>query len=183
MKLYVQSATATPRDWVVVDSSEWANLPKKGIPPSINPVIDNTEGWVNFVCCQMIFSGDHYCIEDQPDGRTCITIVNDDPEDFPGDFHAKKWYLGKGDKRTGKTDQRWELYAESAKRRERCQGRIENGQWLGLWCNEHPVNCFTWDEFIWPIASCIRHGVAVPDELFESQRQILSKQDISEWHK
>lgn len=180
MILHYQFATATPQDWKTIDSSEFIALPKKDVP-SNDPVIDNTEGWMNFLSGQMIFSGDHYCVEDQPDDRTCITIVNDDPVDFPGDFHAKKWFLGKYDKLTGKTDQRWELFAESLERRNRCQGRIEDGQWLGLWCNEHPVIVHPWGEFIWPADEYVRHGVMVPDELFQSHKDALSKRDLSEW--
>lgn len=88
MKLYVQWSTDPPTDWIQIDSSEWASLPKKPVPVG-GEVIDSTPGWVAGINCQGVhFSGDHYAVIDTAQGTVIASWV-DDLDDRPaGDFHA-----------------------------------------------------------------------------------------------
>jgi hypothetical protein len=126
----------------------------------------------------MILSGDHYCVEEIAGGCQ-ITIINDDPEDFPGDRNASVWQLKEVDRslRTvgrGKfnTNQTLKVYAESQSRKDR---------FSNVYTNEYPVIVADWSEFVFPSEALIRHGVLVENQLFQEQKDILTTKDLSLW--
>lgn len=94
MKLYIQWTTDPPTDWVQIDSSEWASLPKKPVPTG-GEVIDSTPGWVHAINCgATIMSADHYVVQDLANNKTMVMGWNDDPDDYdPADFWAEMWLI------------------------------------------------------------------------------------------
>jgi len=97
MKVLIQWSLADPEDWEEVDSADWATLPSKPEPIG-GEVLDNTKGWINKMNIQgMIFSEDHFHVEDIPSDGSCkITTWNDDPEDWEeGTYLAEIWHIKK----------------------------------------------------------------------------------------
>jgi hypothetical protein len=82
MKILVQWTTSDLRDWEEIDSSSWADLPFRPDPTGtpISAGVNNQKGWINALNVQgVIFTNDHYSVEDIPDGGVRVTGWNDDP--------------------------------------------------------------------------------------------------------
>ena len=77
MRVLIQWARQSPRDWDAVDSADWAALPnQKGQAAAVNA----QAGWVNAVNVQgMVFEGfDRIAVIDNGDGSVDVWCVNDD---------------------------------------------------------------------------------------------------------
>jgi len=159
MKIYVQWTRLNPRGWAIYDSSVWGALPFKTAPGSLE-VLDDLPGWVHAVNVQgLIFSGDHYAIEDLPDGGIRFILWNDDQLDF-GDTHknAHVWTIGKlsPDARLGgayNTKQTRILYAQ--------RGFLDQF-YKNMKLDNTEIR--DWSEFISPTRGA-RHGIEVSDPL------------------
>lgn len=95
MKVLVQWTLNTPEDWIEIDSSLWANLPKLKEPTGNQTGDNNTKsGWIYDLCIQGLLCGgnDHYAVEELGDGSggVRVTVWNDDPVDYPeGEKYAR----------------------------------------------------------------------------------------------
>lgn len=92
MKVLVQDTLATPGDWRLTDSADWAGLAKKPEPAG-GEVIDDTPGWVYQVNVQGVtFSADYIAVIDRPDGGCEVIAADVDPEDYqPPDMYVQHW--------------------------------------------------------------------------------------------
>jgi len=85
MKIFIQHATDPKTRPEQLDSSEWANLPKKREPDGTE-VIDSTKGWIQSLSVHGVtFKGDHYAILENTSGFAIgsikVVMWNDDPTD------------------------------------------------------------------------------------------------------
>jgi len=86
MKTLVQWTRAIPSGWETLDSADWADVPEKpDVSPSLEEVTTDDAGWVNRINVQgVIFTGDHYAVEDLPvEGGCKVTTWWDDPRTNP----------------------------------------------------------------------------------------------------
>lgn len=94
MKILVQWTRRNPRDWIEVDSSAWASLPKRSEPQTGEMGgQNNVEGWLFDVNVQgVLFGGnDHVAVEDIPGGCR-VYSWSDDPDDDPeGEWFGSVW--------------------------------------------------------------------------------------------
>jgi len=169
MKVLVQWTQVNPRDWVVVESTDWGRTKKRPVPPASRgrPTNDNdigeAEGWVYDLMVQGISFGgaDHYAVQDLLDGSGGIrvTVWNDDPDDFPlGERFAEVWTL-------------YPLVSDP-----RMGGAINTRQFRVVYAQ---ANAFTrwasypkqntevrpWSEFVPPPAALTRHGIWITNDL------------------
>jgi len=97
MRLLIQWTLKEPANWVPLDSSAWASLPKLREPPPGKTGDKNVKpGWVYDLNVQGVrFSGnDHYAVEETGGGAIRVTVWNDDPDDWPeGSKYARVWTL------------------------------------------------------------------------------------------
>lgn len=92
MKFLLQSTLANPKDWEEYDASDWRALPKKPAPGRSDE-IDDKPGWCHGINVQGVtFSADHYFVESIANGGVRVTMINDDPVDYPvGTRYARVW--------------------------------------------------------------------------------------------
>lgn len=179
MKGYVQHTTDTPQGSIEFDSALWSSIPKKDVPTG-GEILDDVQGWVAGLDFQGIdLSGwDHYHVLDQPsDNSVTITLWNDDPDEWLGDFHAQVWELftPQADVRIGNrinTRQRLTVYAELIARQELWQNKVAS---LGL------VAVKPWTEFTIPAGNEERHGIRVSKEKFAEIQAIRRSTDWRDW--
>jgi len=77
MRVLVQWSYATPTDWEVYDSADWASIPKKAAVQGGGP-LDGNRGWITALCVQgVVFTGDQYAVEDHGDGSCTVWLSND----------------------------------------------------------------------------------------------------------
>jgi len=168
MKIFVQWSTLTPEDWQEIDSSEWSSLPQGPVPD--NHTLSNEKLWIHAVNVQgIVFMGyDHYAVEE----GLKVTVWNDDPTDWGGDFHAFEWFILEPalDPKIGKinTRQSFNVYIENPNRIKFYDVRE---------CNA----IYEWKDFIYPSITNTRHGIWVPDELNEAHKSIQAVHGWREW--
>jgi hypothetical protein len=180
MKVLVQWALMTPSDYIEIDSSEWATLPKKGLPgPSQLGGGNDDLGWVNRLNVQGIeFMADHYAVEHLLDGCR-VTTWYDDPEDYsPGVFYARVWtFLDPApDASLGglmNTRQSQVVYAAPTLLQKFWDDSQGNGY--------ENTELRPWDEFEPPDDSIIRHGVWLPEGLYAAHETSKVERGWREW--
>jgi len=161
MKIYIQWSKASPQDYVEIDSSEWASLPKKPLPTG-GETIDNRPGWIHSLDIQgIVLSDDHYHVQDLPDGSIKVTTWHDDLDDWEEkDLTVFEWTIHPltPDPEHG--------------------GAWNTKQFLTVYC--HPdgfeatrgprknVTVKDISEFVSPPEDEIRHGVWTPEPLHEA---------------
>lgn len=95
MKVLLQWAQHSPRDWIEVDAAAWAGLAKRPVP-LLGELggQDADPGWLACVNVQgVMFNGaDHVAVEPLPGDGVRVTSWWDDPEDYPiGERRARVW--------------------------------------------------------------------------------------------
>lgn len=92
MKFLLQTTRANPADWEEYESSDWRALTKK-VAPTPQDNLDDAPGWCHGINVQgVVLQADHYHVESLPSGGVRVTIINDDPIDWPAGFrHARVW--------------------------------------------------------------------------------------------
>lgn len=95
MKVLVQWAHELPGNWQEVDSGSWGHLPARGVPTS-KCRVDGERGWIQSINIQgVLLSGDHYAIEERPDGRVVAYVWSDDPDDWKaGEYWGHRLIFG-----------------------------------------------------------------------------------------
>lgn len=173
MKVLVQWANAAPSDYIEIDSTEWATLPRKPVPVG-GETVDNTPGWLFDVMVQGIsFAGaDHYHVKDVAGGGVKVTAWWDDSEDQPPDqFKAEVWTLLPlaPDPRLGgaiNTRQSRVIYAAPGMMA-RLNKNVENTEFR------------PWSEFVPPDHAC--HGIWVPDRNVPRHEDAQTPHGWREW--
>jgi hypothetical protein len=170
-KGYVQWGRSQASDWEEFDSADWKHLPGKGVPATID-VPDSARGWINALNLYgVIFSGDHYAIEDLPNGAVRVYCWNDDPDDQDSsifsarvvDLHPLQADPGMGGAINTKFTQT--IYAGS-----------------GLSFNpQQNTTVLPWDQFSPPNQVLIRHGIWLPEQLYEDHNQVQTQHGWREW--
>ncbi|MHA2063194.1 MAG: hypothetical protein ACXABY_02315 [Candidatus Thorarchaeota archaeon] len=174
MKVLIQWAVNGPTDWEEIDSADWAALPKKRDPWG-GEKITATPGWVNRLCVQGVeFTADHYAVEDLPGSGCKVYIWSDDPVDYPEGYKnalvCQFLYLDHDPLLNGaiNTRQTTILYFQDTLKN-LMPTRIQGG---------HVKH---WDEFIPPDEAITRHGVLLPDKLYEKHENIRRIAGWREW--
>ena len=177
MKLYVQWALKEPKDWVELDSSQWINLPKGDIPTSETELPEAEELYINQVNIQGVEfrTYDHYAVDSSNGDCIKITCWNDDPEDHEGDFYAVTWTFcnPRYDPVVGSinTVQSWIAFIQSRERRKTIENyNISNLTFIG-----------PWEEFEEPEPEITRHGIWMPDDLYEYSTSMTTSHGWREW--
>lgn len=174
MKVLIQWATNSPADWLEIDSSNWAGLPKKADPRG-GEILNGKPGWINRVCVQGVeFTADHYAVEDLP-GSGCIVYAwSDDPEDYTEGYkNAKVYqflYLDYDPNMNGaiNTRQTVTFYPQSNVR-------------ALMPTSFHGAQVKPWSDFVKPDESITRHGIWLPSDLYTRHENIRSKRGWREW--
>ena len=177
MRLYVQWALKEPKDWVAIDSTQWSNLPKGNTPTSETELPESEKLYINQINIQGVAfrTYDHYAIHDDRTGCVKITCWNDDLEDHDGDFYAVVWTFcnPRYDPIVGcvNTVQSWITFVQSKERRKNIESyNIANLKYLG-----------SWEEFEEPEPELTRHGIWMPDDLFEHSLEVVTPHGWYEW--
>lgn len=179
MKVLIQWALLLPEDWQQTDSKNWQNLISKNEPNGIE-AIDLVGGWINALNVQgVVFEGfDHYHVQHLSSSGGCrVTVWNDDEEDYsPDDFEAHVWtFLPLApDKNFGgqlNTNQTIVTYAgKNAYKR-----WIENGPYVNR-------RILPYVNFVPPsIVDHHRHGIWLPDDLFQQHQIVRTIVGWTEW--
>jgi len=196
MKILIQWARASPLDWEIYDSSEWAGLPRLPEPPRDRtpifsssgrvvrfkgPKVDLSErGYIHRVCIQgVVKSADHLAVVHHEDHVELIHW-DDDPEDLsPLEFNASRWrfYPERGTWKFDLPDgahlwstgfrQEREIYL-TAEMRARF---IEDGL-IPMLTNSAFVDFHDYEQFVPPDEDLIRHGVWMTDAQIERLNEI-----------
>lgn len=173
MKIYVQWSLDTPETWREYDSSEWALLPAKPIPTG-GEIIDAGLGWITSISVQGInFTGDHFAVEDHVDFLDVFAWW-DDPDDYPPEWqggHRYRFYPP-----TVKENRWAEKYWDTNIEHELYGGTLMYDQW------NRPIEGSVTKrigEFIPPPINLIRHGIWLPDDLYEAHSAL---QGPVGWH-
>jgi hypothetical protein len=135
-------------------------------------VPDGNKGWITALnLFGVVFSGDHYAVEDLPNGAVRVTCWNDDPDDQDSSlFYARVvdfWPLQADPTMGGAINTKF-------------QQTIYAGPGLSL-----PVQQYTtvvpWSQFSPPNPSIARHGIWLPDQLYEEHNQAQTTHGWREW--
>ena len=177
MDILYQMALETPQQWTAINANTWRSLLGKGDPlQGHQRVIDAQPGWVNAICCQgVVFGGfDHYAVIDVTEGVE-IYGWNDADDGHRGDFCAKVMtfrplridteYANRVN-----TDQTTHLYAEGSRFSNLMASHFVDDTHV------HP-----WHEFEIPHPEYIRHGVWLPDGLFDMHEDRCETRTWMEW--
>lgn len=171
MKILIQWATSTGKDWTEYDSREWNKLPTKPVPTG-GEWIDNEPGWINQINVQgVVFSGnDHYAVERINNGGIRVTVWVDDEEDIASgasiDKMAEVWtfYPLRPDKKMGNAI-----------------NTVQEKVWYGtkkvrdeLWADIVDVDIRPWEEFTTPDTKFVKHGIWLPDDVFAQHIEAAS---------
>lgn len=165
-KILLQWALANPTDWVEIDASQWATLPKKpdrtGSPAGVG--VDNTPGYINQINIQgLVPTADHYAVEQVDNETVRLTTWNDDPAHAPVGMRYAVVATIKTlapDSRFGgaiNTRQSFVVYAE-----ETTFAKFVLGQWPDV---------RSWSEFVPPAEAITRHGRQLSNTGFEQSRK------------
>ncbi len=191
MKICVQWSTNPANDWVEIDSSDWASIPKKDVPPVdrqpvfrdesglgspvvgfFGPefVINEVPGWICRVCVHgMVMDGDHISIVELEDGIE-VACWNDDLAD-PGsglpDASVRRFYSDLVDK----------TFQISSISRMRLQGfrneldlyipREKINGFDAPWTTGGQAKVLSYDDFVVPDEYVTRHGVWITNDLLD----------------
>ena len=176
MRVLVQWAQRTPRDWQETTAAGFRALPSRPNPNDLpsRPVPDDQAGWIVDINCQgVLFRGhDHYAVEEIEDGAR-ITVWSDSVP--PQDREAQVWTVLNlaPDQRFGaalNTRQSRVVYAASrAMQRWQALGPVEN------------TELRPWSEFVVPPVERTRHGLTLPDELYARHLERQSHRGWREW--
>lgn len=175
MKAFVQWTAADPRDWVEIDTAQWAALPK--LPEPATPSGgDNRPGLVCGLNIQGVsFDGDHYAIEDLPDGSCRVTVWNDDPEDYPPGWRSARVWTFRPLFEDPERGHAWNarptkaIYVGDDIRR-----AYDRAKW-------NPAELRPWSGFAPPDPHFVRHGAWLPDRLYEGHWRSRSLHGWREW--
>lgn len=174
MKVLVQWARRVPTDWTEVDSAAWKTLPKKPDPVG-GEIIDKYPGWINRVCVQGVeFTSDHYAVEHLDNGGCKVYSWSDDPEDYlPGYRNAKiiEFLPLAPDENFGgayNTRQKATFYVEEEVAKN-MPAKIDGAE------------IKPWSEFIPPPEEITRHGIWMPQGLYEQHENKRRKCGWREW--
>lgn len=177
--LHVQWTTNPVSTVAPLDPSEWINLPKLPLPIG-GETIDSSPGWVRCVLCQGLDpSGDHVAVEPLPgDSHGCkITTWNDDPDDWLVDeFHASVWTIPSlfndpAVDRRWNTRQHLTVFAAGVRLAENIK-KARSGWTAGIGID---VVVLPWSDFVPPAESITRHGIWMPDALFEKSARLVPR--------
>lgn len=185
MKIRYQWALKNPRGWEEVDSSEWANLPKRPIP--LKGELggeDNQEGWIRNVNVQGLTNEgyDHVAIEEVTIGNDIgvkMTSWNNDPDDahvdgfenWVNEPHAVIWTILPlaPDPKLGmaiNTRQSCKIYATGLRYDRLVVSPPQN------------TTVRPWSEFIPPAEEKVKHGVWIEETKFKEH---VDKAPQHEW--
>ena len=182
MKILVQDTVKTPRDWITIDSGEWAGLPK--LPdPSVDRLqgddgVTEQRGHIFDVIIQGVHfrSADHYHFKPLANGGVQAITWKDDPKSVSG---GEKWaeirtFLPLApDMSLGgaiNTVQSRIIYAKPVSfNRLRKRGPIQN------------TELRPWSEFIPPPENETRHGLWVSDNLADLHTTTQTNYGWRDW--
>lgn len=171
VNVQVQHTLVAPKDYVDVDSKNWARL-KCGPDPNARgpggkfaarPTATRLRGHIHRICIQGVeLHGDHYAVEHIDDDTVKATVWFDDPRTNPvGERYGSVWTFRtlRPDPRFGgalNTDQERVVYADL--------GGGVGGRWKAIGPMDKTV-LRPFSEFVRPPEKLIRHGLLVPDKL------------------
>jgi hypothetical protein len=173
MKIYVQWATKTAKDWIETDSSLWSTLARKTQPVG-GESIDETPGWLSQLNIQgnVIQGFDHYHLKDNPDGSITMTIWNDDPVEWAGKEYAQRWIIHPVEPDLS------------------IPGNPPNTRIFQTWYRQeipanaseyYRVSFLNWALFVSPPAAEVIHGIWLSDVNWRKHEQIASFHKYQEW--
>lgn len=172
MRILVQWARSQGTDWEEYDSADWASLPSRPVP-SGGETLDGERGWVCAVNVQgVIFKADHIALEDLPGGVLRVLQWDDDPDDWdPGNFTVREVLFRPivQDPAFGyayNTQQTQQVFAASSAQSQLATRKRSN------------FTLRDWEDFVPPNPALIRHGIWMPDELFNEH---ISSQSVRGW--
>ena len=172
MKLLVQWTQSNPNDWVEIDSSEWASLPKRPEPKG-GEGIDDSPGWIYGVNVMgTVFIGnDHIAIEDINDTDIKVTTWSDDLDDY-SERNAMVTIF--------------KPHGPSAIRRgaivtNNSAVKYSEGKKYELLNGKNFPNLKYYDEFVPPDEKVTRHGIWIPDRLADQHDNIRARHGWREW--
>ena len=164
MRVLVQWAVpepGTPADWETIDHTDWPTI---------------ASDFVNAINIQgILFSGDHYAIDEDANGDVRVTVWNDDPAQFdPDEFSAHVITIPQlcPDENLGNainTCHTHVLYAGAANIAKRLEGGWEAKTLLA------------WSTFVAPTAGITRHGLLLTDPQFALHEAAQSEQGWRTW--
>lgn len=177
MKLYLQWALRTARDWQLSDSSEWSNLPRKADPVRSSPIpdnqLDNNPGWLAALNVQGVeFGYDHTVVTNLTDGSggIVVTIWNDNPTTSPpGKRVAQGWTvlpLAPDSKFGGALNTR--------------QSRVVYAEDQTLYSPNENTVVRPWSEFVVPAAAPV-HGIWVTDAKWAQHLAARTERGFRDW--
>lgn len=151
MRIQVQWTTTPIGDWQWHDSADWDILPFKPEPVG-GEILDAVPGWIYALNVQgVIFNGDHYAIEQNPEFIK-VSVWNDDPGDFtPDQYYGSVWTFYPITNQNGKPNTYQKLYR---------YGGVDYN--TNEFTTGGIVEKADWSQFISPDVA-IGHGIWIPD--------------------
>ena len=205
MKIFVQWAKATVRNYVQMDSADWGGLTRKAEPEaSRRPVfdvngdvvdftgsaeaVDDADGWIQRLTVMgQGFSGDHISVADISPGVIQVTVWDDDLGDRnTAEFGAQVWTIYQ-------ELVQWRVPSGGGFLSSKNGPRNDQTWYLGdalkadyerrglLPCHAGSgefVTVLPWDDFVPPIA--VLHGIWLMQDLNEALRSVASP-PLMEW--
>jgi len=168
---FVQWGRAQASDWELFNTADWHQLPGRGVPGHADG-LDGNKGWICALNLYgVIFSGDHYAIEELPNDGVRVYCWNDDPDDQDASLFVARvvdLYPLQADPAMGgaiNTKFSQTIYA---------------GSGLSIGGQQNTV-VKPWDQFAPPSPSIRRHGIWLPDALYEEHNQAQTIHGWREW--
>lgn len=173
MLIYVQHSVLTPTDWRSLDSADWTLELFKAEP--VDPIIiDEVEGWIAELMCQSLSMGgaDHYAVEEITGGCKITSWIDG--------VEARAWsFLEPAlDPSIGNhmnTRQTLEIWSQSAQRRQKYTAMMDHPD------HNTVINVSRLNQFVEPSISLIRHGVNLPDALWDEHVSVIVRRKWEEW--
>lgn len=164
MRIIYQPSSATPGDWLEMDASQWA-----GLADSVQP---------NRVCVQGVeFTAEHYHVEALEHGA-CRVVVSYDGDEYPPDeWYAREvTFLPLGPDEDPRFNERINtrqfhriFAAPTMVAKLEAIGPVQHQAW------------FPWEAFEPPPARDVRHGVSMPDPLYQAHEASRITRGWREW--
>lgn len=164
MLMRVQWATRTPRDYVAMPPTAWANLPARPDPRSTGPVgpndLDDTPGLFAAVKVQgVVFTHDHVAVEPLDGEMVRVTAWSDNPtESPPGRREAQVW--------TFRPLVPWRRLMGRMVPKQTRIVYADRPTMYARWESCMPIEnteLREWSEFVPPAAEITRHGIWMTD--------------------
>ncbi len=179
MKILIQWSQDTARNWVEIDSSQWAALQFRPEPRG-GEIIDSNPGWIYSLCVMgRIWTGyDHYAVEHLPNGKCRVSAWIDDENDLVNAAYDKYarvitcWPLTPDINLGGaiNTKSSQIVFCQSKMRAiVEAIGPVQNTVYR------------PWVEFVPPSAGLIAHGIWLPDRLSDNHFFNRKSRGWREW--